>query len=404
MSRTRRQFLCDAAVGFTAAALPLFGARRAFADDDAPVVVVVFQRGAADALTLAAPVGDPGYTPALRPSLRVGAGALDLDGFFAFPPQLAELHTAYLEGELAVVHLAGSPHGTRSHFEAQDYMERGVPGDRGTTDGWLNRYLGALASAGDPLMPQAGVTLGALKAAALAGPAPSINFRSIASYRAPLTDMPGWSATVGGLYADSLHDPALRQSLGEMVSSLAEIAQVPTATSVAYPDEPTALALRDAAALIRANIGVRAIAVSSDGWDSHAGQNALLSQRLPALSRALAAFRADLGAASARTLTLVVTEFGRTVAENGSGGTDHGHGGVMLALGQGVSGGRVLLRNGVWPGLDPAALHAGRDLQVTTDFRDVYAEILTRHCGVSDLSEILPGYAVDPARFPGLIA
>ncbi len=162
--------------------------------------------------------------------------------------------------------------------------------------------------------------------------------------------------------------------------------------------------MRNAAALIKADLGVRAICVDLGGWDHHSQAPRHIGPVASDLASSLAAFHTDLEGASARTLTLAMTEFGRTAHENASGGTDHGHGSVMLALGGGVSGGRVLTAGGTWPGLGPENLHEGRDLAVTTDFRDVFAEILDRHLGVANPSALLPGFAVDRSFYPGLFA
>jgi uncharacterized protein (DUF1501 family) len=343
------------------------------------------------------PTGDGRYYT-LRPELAVPRrSALDLNGFFAFHPQLRPLHEHYRGGRLAVVHAFGSPHQTRSHFEAQDFLESGAPGNRTIQSGWLGRYAAA-ARLGKPW---AALTLGARPARALAGASTSLAFPSIEKFGMSL----GWDserrATFERIVAGS--DDEWQGSARNSFGALREIQDVDVRPRVRWPSGDLATALRDLSILIRARIGVRVAAVDMTGWDHHFDLAKHIAESAATLALALDAFVADLGAELSRTLVLVLSEFGRSAPQNGSGGTEHGRGGALLALGGGVRGGRVFLRNGQWPGLSASQLLQGRDLAVTTDFRDAFAEVLRRHMGVSDLRPIFPEFSVSTSRFPGLL-
>jgi uncharacterized protein (DUF1501 family) len=398
MSLSRRDFLKTASVGLGAMIVPgtLLRARPARAAGTDPVLVTVFLRGAADALNLLVPHQDATYY-SLRPNIRVAPGAeLDLDGFFGFHPTLAPLLPLFQSGNLAAIHCCGSPHDTRSHFDGQDFMEYAVPGDRTVQVGWLNRFLTAAGLSA----PINAITIGNRAVKALAGPAstlamPSItdlNFAGPTVFRRPAIET---------MYAAS-GNPLL-VSLPSTTFSTADIVQsVSKVTSVVYPNTGLGAGLKDLAALIKGDVGVRLGAVDLGGWDHHANENVDLPIAADDLARSLAAFAEDLGSDLNRTLVLVMSEFGRRVRENGAQGSDHGHGGMMLALGGGIAGGRVILADDTWPGLAPAALFQGIDLPVTTDFRDVFAEALTSHMGLANASPVFPGYALDPGRYPGL--
>ncbi len=400
MTFTRREFLrSTAAVGVTAFLLPPWARKAAAAGTD-PVLVSIFQRGAADGLNTVVPSGDPFYYSS-RPTVQIAPGTeLPLDGFFGLNPAFADLQGLYTSGELAFLHAAGSPDPSRSHFDAQDFMDRAAPGNKSIVDGWLSRYL-TIAGGGQSI---AGVSLSSAKSKQLVGAAPSLAFESIAGFtltgewalerRAALEVRYGLApGLVGGTVLGAF-------------DAIDLIASVDTTTAVVYPAGGFGAALKDVAALIKANIGVKVVAVSIGGWDHHTNLLVNLAGLGSELSGCLKAFRDDLGTDLARTLTLVMTEFGRRIDENGGDGTDHGHGGVMIAMGGGIGGGRVILRDGEWPGLAPAERHIGQDLQVTTDFRDVFAEALSRHMGlaVSSMGPIFPGFSANAGRFPGLYA
>jgi uncharacterized protein (DUF1501 family) len=392
---TRRRFLQGSGALATAFLLP-GTPRLARAAAGNAVLVAVYLRGGADGLHLVAPIEDPAYYE-LRPDVRVKYGtALYVDDFYAFHPALAPLVPLFFEGDLAVVHAVGGTPGLRSHFEAQDRMERAASGELRVEDGWLNRALVALA-AGEPW---AGITLGPATALALSGSSPSLALGTLAE----LDKDP--SARQSALRSMYLAAPEpLARAATEAFESLDALAAVGAPHASLYPPSAFGAALADAAALIRADLGVRVVVVDFDGWDHHQSAEGLMARLAPELAGGLAAFRADLGAHWSRTCVLVMSEFGRAVKQNGSFGTDHGSGGVMFAAGAGVRGGRVLTRNG-WPGLAPANLFEGRDLAVTTDYRDVFAELLHRHMGLplAALPAVLPGHAVAPSEFPGLFA
>ena len=394
---TRRTFLRSAAVGMTALMLPPW-ARRARAAGSDPVLVSIFQRGAADGLNTVVPTGDPFYYSS-RPTVQIAPGTeLALDGFFGLNPAFADLQGLYTDGQLAFLHAAGSPDPSRSHFDAQDFMDHAAPGNKSIVDGWLNRYL-AVAGGGQPI---AGVSLSKATSKQLVGAVPSLAFDSIADF----TLTGGYSlerrAALEVRYA--LEPGLVGGTMTAGFEALDLIAGVSTATSVVYPAGEFGGALKDAAALIKADIGVKVIAISIGGWDHHTNLLVNLAALGGELSAALKAFHDDLGADLNRTLTLVMTEFGRRIDENGGDGCDHGHGGLMMALGGGIAGGRVLLRNGEWPGLALAQRYIGQDLQVTTDFRDVFAEALNRHMGLatSAMGPIFPAFSASASRFPGL--
>lgn len=394
---TRRAFLkgASATAGALAFASAWPRAARAAADD--PVLVVVYLRGGADGLNLVVPAGDDAYF-ALRPRIHVPAAELiDLDGFFALHPALGSLLPLYDAGELCWLHAVGSPHETRSHFDAQDFMERAAPGDPFVRDGWLNRYLHVLGGAES----WRGITIGSAETLSLAGPSPTLAFASIEEF--VLDGAGGRAEAIAALYDRSSSEP-LREAAGAAFDAIGVVAGIDRQSDAIYAPGAFGRALADAAALVRADVGVRVIAVDLGGWDHHADEDGALAPIAGQLASGLATLRDDLGPHWARTCVLVMTEFGRTAAENGSRGTDHGHGSFMACAGGAVAGGRVLLAGEAWPGLAPERLHEGRDLAVTTDFRDVFAEVLYRHMGapLGSLGPVLPGHAIESARLPGI--
>jgi uncharacterized protein (DUF1501 family) len=399
MQLTRRNFLRTTAAGFAAVALPLVPGRTARGATSRNVLVAVYLRGGADGLNLVIPYADAEYY-SLRPTIAVPSGQyVPVTGLFGMHAGISDLQSLYASGDLAVVHCVGSTDETRSHFDAQDYMERAAPGDKSVVDGWLNRYL-ADAGGGSVL---AGVTLGWSREASLEGSAPNLSMPSIRSF-----DLGGSHVEERKAAIHSLHgaDPGslLSERTEETLAVVDAIAGISTDTAVLYPDNHFARQLRDVAALIRADLGVHVAAVSLGGWDNHDDQVAEMQGPMETLSQALSAFYQDLGGDAGRVLTLVMTEFGRTVEENGTFGADHGRGSLMFALGGGVAGGRVILKDDTWPGLTPNDGWPRRDLDVTTDFRDVFAEVLDRHLGLVDLSPIFPGFTPQASNYPGLYA
>lgn len=401
MTLTRRDFLKTTAAGMTAFFLPRGATRLAAAAATDPVLVALFLRGAADGLNIVVPTGDPTYY-SIRPTIQVPAGTeMPLDGFFGLNPAFGALHPLYQSGDVAFIHASGSPDPSRSHFDCQDFMERAAPGNKTITDGWLNRYL----QIGGGGVATSGITLANAKVKSMAGAAHSIAFESIVGFALTGNSIPERRAALDSRYA-LLPGTILGDGVVDAFAALDLVAGVDTTTSVVYPAGELGSLLKDAAALIRADVGVKVIALNLGGWDHHTDLVTRLAPLGQELAGGLAAFQQDLGTRADATLTLCMTEFGRRAAENGGNGTDHGHGGVMIALGGGIAGGRVVLKNGQWPGLAPANLSNGQDLAVTTDFRDVFAEALNRHMLVSasQLAPVFPGFSVAVSNFPGLYA
>jgi uncharacterized protein (DUF1501 family) len=407
MELNRRQFLRGAALAGLVG--PCFLARRAgAAPRSRRVLVAIFQRGAVDGLNMVVPHVDPAYY-ALRSSIaipRPGSGegaALDLDGAFGLHPALSALLPIWQAGELAVVHACGSHDPSRSHFDAQDFMESGFPGDRSAAEGWLNRHL-QTARRGDGELRA--VALTSQVPLILRGPAPSYAATSLTGLRlGGGVDAALARAGIEAMYAarDDLLGATVRETLAneELFADLESRGDEPENGAV-YPVGELGRQLREVAQVVKADVGAEIAFLETAGWDTHAnqgGSTGALADLLEELAQGLAAFRADLGDAMADVCVLTMSEFGRTAAENGTGGTDHGHGTAMMVFGGTVKGGRVY---GDWPGLAPAALHEGRDLAVTTDFRALFAEVLERHLLNADAARVFPG--LDPAERPGVIA
>ncbi len=398
MPITRRKLIQSGLLGATAFLAPsgLPGTARAAGGEK--VLVAVFLRGGADGLSVVIPQGD-GRLAELRPSLLEEPGSeIGLDGFYAFHPALAPLLPLFQQGQLDVVHAVGNPLCMRSHFDEQSFIERASPGDKSIRDGWLNRYLAQIGAAN----PVSGVSLSHRASVSLSGPAPRIAFPSLDTFRILSPREDERRAALERRYLP-IADTVLGRSVIDALDATDLMGAIPTNTSVSYPRGRFGAALEHAAALIRADIGVRVVTIDLGGWDTHSGQKRLLAGLLAELSAGLAAFHQDLGSHTDRTLLLAMTEFGRTVRQNGAFGSDHGRASFMLGLGGGSSRGRVLTANG-WPGLADEDLYQGRDLAVTTDFRDVFAEVLDRHLGLVDVDSIFPDFATDPARYPGLFS
>ncbi len=382
---------------------------RAEAEPNAPVLLCVFLRGAADGLNIVVPHGEPEYY-SLRPSIAVPrpgdkGGAIDLDQRFGLHPRLAPLKAAFDAKQLALITAVGSPHPTRSHFEAQDYMETAAVGDHSAARGWLAGYLASRPAADPGTLRAVAVTSRsplALRGYRDAVVAPSLNdFR----LNAPRALQPVLSAGFRRLYATDAADLAQRAGGRALGASdlVARVLGQRRGDAPGYAHDTQDFA--DVARLIKANIGLETAWLDLGGWDTHrqqgSAENGELPRQLERLGRALSAFRVDLGPAFERVVVVVMSEFGRTARENGTGGTDHGHGNMMLVLGGKVRGGRVL---GHLPGLAPDQLFEGRDVPVTTDFRDVLGEICERHLRMPDASALFPGYQLDHQRRLGLLA
>ena len=411
---SRRAFLRSGALALVSFGLdPLFVARAAFAREPSAggrrVLVCLFQRGAVDGLNMIVPHGDAAYYRE-RPRIAIPRDqVLDLDGRFGFHPALASLLPLWKQGTLAAVHAVGSPDATRSHFDAQDYMESGTPGVKSTRDGWLNRHARHAQEHRDT--PFQSVAFGPQLPRILAGSAPALAISDLRAFgirahqegsRDRLTRAfeELYEASATGIVASSAAEGF------EAVATLKRLnpEDYRPEHGATYPEGRLGRALRQIAQLIKADLGLENAFADVGGWDTHIAQGSSrgqLATRLRELGDGLAAFAQDLGDRMSDVVVLTMSEFGRTVAENGSGGTDHGHGTAMLVMGGGVRGGRI---QGRWPGLGAEARFQGRDLAVTTDFRDLFGEILMRHCGATKLDAVFPGHAGAAGRFPGVLA
>jgi uncharacterized protein (DUF1501 family) len=409
---SRRIFLKNG--GFALVSLgfaPSFLARTAFAQGRtvrAKQLIAIFQRGAVDGLSVVVPFGESEYYRA-RPSIAIpqpNAGehaAIDLDGFFGFNPRLRSLKSLWDARQLAVVHACGSPDNTRSHFDAQDYMETATPGVKSTPDGWLNRYLQARHV--DAPTPFRAVSLTPQLPRMLQGPSPALAVNQIGQFGIRAETLSASFESQYAAAADSVLNGTGKEAFDAIkMLKIADPSKYQPENGADYPRSPFGQALRQIAQLTKANVGLEVAFADLGGWDTHVNQGAAegqLANRLDDFGRAVAALVADLGDRMADTVVLTMSEFGRAVHENGNRGTDHGHANAMMIIGGGVRGGHVY---GQWPGLAQDRRYEGRDLAVTTDFRDVFGEIVVKHMGVPDTRPIFPGYTAQPAKFPGLFA
>jgi uncharacterized protein (DUF1501 family) len=410
---SRRVFLKGSALAmFGVGSMPAWLSRSLYAADSAEsrkkILVAIFQRGAVDGLNMVVPFGEPRYY-ALRPSIAIpkpdgtANSAVDLDGFFGLHPALAPLKPIFDAQHLAIVDAVGSPDPTRSHFDAQDYMESGTPGYKGATDGWLNR---ALPKESGPASPLRAVSLGDSLARTLRGHNDAVAVRSLNDFQ--VHDARG-AATFESMYENSL-DTMLHGTGKEtfnavkIMQSIQKQKYVP-ANDAKYPNGGFGQSLQQIAQLIKANVGVEVAFADIGGWDTHVNEtggqptNGQLANNLAQFGQALAAFYQDLGDRMEDVTLVTMSEFGRTVKENGDRGTDHGHANVMFVLGGDVRGGKIY---GDWPGLQEEQLYDGRDLALTTDFRDVLSELVARHLGNPNLKSVFPGY--ESPKFRGLLA
>lgn len=404
---TRRRFLTAAALRPMMVAWPAWMPRLAFTPADrspsGDTLVVIFLRGAADALNAVVPHGEPNYYRR-RPTLAIprpddrraaeSARAIDLDGFFGLHPALAPLQPAFAARQLAILHACGAPDESRSHFRAMELMERGVENETGPASGWIGRHLATLDSPNRS--PLRAIGLGHSVPLSIRGPVPTTALRSITDFhlggdRRALQRIQG---TLSALYGgDQRIDEVGRETL-QVLDTLRRLD--PTAyrpaTDLAYPESEFGLGLKQVAMLMKAEVGMEIAALDLGGWDTHfaqGGSEGLMANLLSDLARGLAAFHADLSDQMANLSMVVMSEFGRRLQENGSLGTDHGHGGLFMALGGSVAGGRI---HGRWPGLEDDLLVGPGDLAVTTDYRDALAELCVRRLNNRQTAEIFPDY------------
>jgi uncharacterized protein (DUF1501 family) len=399
------------AVGFAPSFL---GRAAAAAGSRKKLLITIFQRGAVDGLNMVVPYGEAEYYRA-RPSIaiaRPGAadGAIDLNGFFGLHPRMAPFTPLWDRGELAIVHATGSHDTTRSHFDAQDYMESATPGIKSTRDGWLNRYLSGTGSrepgTEDQRNPLRGVSLTQQMPRSLQGAAPALAIGSTEDFT--VADM-GARTSFEELY-QAAQDKTLHGTGGEAFEAMRTLAKkaggvARPAHGAAYPRSPFGQALQEIARLAKADVGLEIAFAESTQWDHHINEGAATGQianRLDDFSRGIAALAQDLGERMADTVILTMSEFGRAVAENGSRGTDHGHGNAMFVIGGGVKGREVY---GKWPGLGAEQRFEGRDLAVTTDFRDVFSEVVVKHLGAdrNTAAKVFPDYRIDTSKFRGVL-
>jgi len=412
MSITRRIFLRNSALAVVGtAAVPSFLTRAVFGAVEGmgnKRLVVIFQRGAADGLNIVVPHSEPQYY-ALRPSINIPRKAvLDLDGRFGLHPSLAAFQPLWQQRHLAIVHAAGSPDITRSHFDAQDFMETGTPGVKATEDGWLNRCLHEM-----PSLPQKSpfraIALGPSVPRILSGSEPAVAMNNINDFSVGgKNPKASPAATAFEAMYDHSSDTVLHGTGEETFDAVkmlkaADPGKYTPASGANYPKGRFGDSLRQLAQLIKANLGVQVAFADIGGWDHHVNEGSTegqLANVLSDFSRSLAAFWTDLGDLGADTVVVTMSEFGRTARENGNRGTDHGHANVMFVLGGPVQGGKVY---GRWPGLDQSQLYEGRDLALTTDFRQVIGEAVARHMGNRNLANVFPGYDNQPGKFLKLL-
>jgi uncharacterized protein (DUF1501 family) len=377
-------------------------------EGSSPILIAVFLRGGADGLNIVAPYGDPYYS-GLRPTIGINSpgtqgGALDLDGFFGLHPKLPGFKSYFDQGKMAIVHACGSPNETRSHFDAMDLMESGSGLDI-LDDGWLNRYLQTSSSSQDIFQA---VSIGTAVVRSLSGIVPSIAIPNLdmfqmfdsdrmKTYLSAIRELNAERADFIGITAHSVFEAL---EIGQ--NNLDPQTYIPE-NGAEYPTSDFSSQLKILAHMIKADLGVRVATVDLGGWDTHTnqgdGESGSLATALETLDPGMGAFVTDLGNHLERLIILIMTEFGRTAKQNGSGGTDHGHGTAMFAIGEKINGGRVY---GQWPGLAQKDLYEGRDLAVTTDYRQLFGEVLENHMGCTDIPTVFPGYDYDKSLPLGL--
>jgi uncharacterized protein (DUF1501 family) len=394
MKLSRRQFMQLTALGSASLAAPrlVFAGTGDSQNDD--IIISIFLRGAADGLNIVPPWGDPDYYR-LRPGLAIPepgteGGALALDELFGFHPGMQSLMPVYEEGDLAVIHACGSHSPSHSHFEAQDLMERGLEESMDEFNGWLGRYL-------DHRMDD---SFGVFHAVAMGIATPRTLVHQVSTITMP--DIESFSLLLPADQEDTIRellqelypgDSVLDTSSRDTLAAVEELAQAdplqyPPDNGAAYPDSRFGHQLQAMGQLIKADIGLRAGALSLGGWDTHEGEAATLDSLVPDLADSLAAFHADMDTRMSGITLVVMTEFGRRAYENGSAGTDHGHASFMLAMGKNVNGGVVYQQ---WPGLRDMDLYGSGDLEVTIDYRTVLAEMISQRTAGMPLEALFPG-------------
>ena len=408
---TRRAFLKSSGLALFSVSLggtPLFLNRTANAATNADslrrkVLVTIFQRGAMDGLMAVTPFNDP-MLPKLRPRLALtaaksagDAALIDLDGTFGLHPSFAPIQPLFQEKRLAIVHGVGSPNPTRSHFDAQDYMETGTPGHKGTRSGWLNRAVGLLGHEATPFRAVA-MTKGMPRS--LSGDKPALAINNLANFG---VKVPGnqWASQSAKEIFKSLYEDTSEEHLRragqesfeamKMLSAI-EVSNYRPANGATYPRSGLGNSLRQIAQLLKEGVGLEVAFAEANGWDTHVQQGTTtgpFARRVGNLAQSIEAFWTDIEGYHDEVVLMTMTEFGRSVHENGSGGTDHGRGSCLFVLGNRVDGGKV---HGTVPPLVVESLDKRRDLPVTTDFRAVFAEVAGAHLDIDDNQALFPGW------------
>jgi len=429
MNISRRIFLKNGAFALASiGSLPLWGPgflqKTVFAAEPGKskngkkILICIFQRGAADGLSMVVPFGDSHYYKhrkeiALGQPSKGSEGTLDLNGFFALHPSLAPFLPIYQSGHLAVIHACGSPNNTRSHFDAQDFMESGVSNDKSIGTGWLNRALLCCPEDQAKLTPFRSVSMTAVVPRTLQGDQETLaipdlrtfGVGSVAGLGVPSTKnaASGFESLYAGAVDQVLHGTGKESFDAMAMLKKIDVNRYKPEGKAAYPTGVLGRSLMQIAQLIKADVGLEVAFAESGGWDTHANQGAgtgQLANKLTEFSKSIAALYQDLGDRMDDVVILTMSEFGRAVRQNGNRGTDHGHATCFFALGGSVNGGKIL---GNWPGLAPEQLFESRDLAVTTDYRNVFAEISSKHLGAQQFDKIFPNHPIQSSSFVNVL-
>jgi uncharacterized protein (DUF1501 family) len=399
----------------------VFAAEPVRAAGGKKILICIFQRGALDGLSMVVPFGDKRYYESrfeiaiAQPTQKAGPeGVLDLDGFFGFHPNMAALLPLYKSGHLALIQACGSPSSSRSHFDAQDFMECGVADDKSIRTGWLNRALLQCPEDRAKLTAFRAVSMTAMLPRTLQGDQEALAIPDLKTFgvgTAGFTSSSTTSAAANGFegmyetaVGDLLHGTGKDAFDAIGMLKAADPTKYTPQHGASYPNGEFGRSLMQIAQMIKANIGVEVAFAEVGGWDTHANQGGAagqLANRFSEFSRSLAALYQDLGDRMNDVVILTMSEFGRTVRQNGNRGTDHGHATCFMVLGGPVRGGKIY---GQWPGLAREQLFEGRDLMLTTDYRDVFAELSQKHLGVRDVNKVFPNHRVNPSDYRGLLA
>ena len=385
---------------------------NAFTGGRRKTLIAIFQRGAVDGLNMVVPFGESNYY-SLRPSIAIpkpqdgnADAAINLDGFFGLHPMMNSFKPLWDSKRLAIVHASGSPDNTRSHFDAQDYMESATPGVKSTNDGWLNRYLQSKQDS--EKSPFRAVSLTQTMPRVLQGRAAALAISNLRDFNIRAgKSSPSVQGGFEEIYSHTKNDSlaGTGRETFEAVNYLNKVnpAQYKPENGAQYPRNPFGNSLLQIAQLIKAGVGLEVAFTDIGGWDTHVNEGnsrGQLGNLLQQFTAGISALYADLGPRMDDVVILTMSEFGRTVRENGNRGTDHGHANAMFVLGNSVRGGKIY---GTWPGLKNDQLYEGRDLALTTDFRDVFGEIASRHLGTTNLTSVFPGYALNNSQFKGFL-